>query len=437
MSDISVIEVRIWGRRVGAVMRSPKLGCHVFEYDRAWKRAGIELSPIMMPITDRSSSFSFPSLPYETYKGLPALLVDALPDDFGNALIDSWMVSKGISKDRITMLDRLSYMGSRGMGALEFQPQYSNALDKVHAPLQMGTLVEEARRALRGDLSDDDKKAQSLKRLISVGTSAGGARAKAVIAWNQQTQEIRSGQFDVDAGFEHWLIKFDGIGTDTELGASKDYGRIEYAYFLMAQAAGIDMMPSRLLEENGRAHFMTKRFDRDGNVKHHIQTLCAMDHVDFKKRETNAYENLFMVIDRLGMGDDEKAEAFRRMALNVMAKNCDDHSKNFAFRMKQGAAWELTPAYDVTHAYNPRGKWTYQHLMSVNGKFSGITAADMLIVAERFNIPEAKAILRDVAASVDRWQEFALQAGLNEETALKIQKDFEPGATVVSAPRVK
>ena len=421
-----VIAVRIWDRLVGAVMHDPKRGCHVFEYDRTWKREGVELSPIVMPTTLRSGSFSFPTLPYETYKGLPSLLVDALPDDFGNALIDSWMMSRGLSKDRITMIDRLSYMGSRGMGALEFRPQFSDVPDKnTHDLLQMKTLVDEARQALYGNFSDDDKKAQSLKHLISVGTSAGGARAKAVIAWNRQTQEIRSGQFDVEPDFEHWLIKFDGIGADTELGTSSDYGRIEYAYYLMARSAGIAMMPSRLLEEGGRAHFMTKRFDRDGNTKHHIQTLCAMDHIDFRKRETNAYESLFMVMDKLGMSNAEKSEAFRRMVLNVIAKNCDDHSKNFAFRMKQGQKWELTPAYDVTHAYNPNGVWTYQHLMSVNGKFSNIATEDMLAVADRFGVLEAKEILRDVVTSVGKWKEFADQSGLREEAASKIMKDFE------------
>lgn len=423
-----VIEVRIWGKRVGAVAPDPRLGCYVFAYDPGWRSRGIELAPITMPLADTRSTFAFPDLAEPSYKRLPGLLADALPDDFGNALIDAWMTNKGIEKRAITTLDRLAYMGKRGMGALEFKPARGAHRESAE-PLEMKSLVEAARMVINGDLSGDVAAQAALANIIRVGTSAGGARAKAVVTWNSKTNQIRSGQFDAAPGFEHWLLKFDGVGKDSELGGCADYGRIEYAYYLMAKAAGITMSPSRLLEESGRAHFMTHRFDREANenstIKHHIQTLCAMDHLDYKQRATHAYAQLFMVIARLKLGDEAIRQAFRRMAFNVMAKNCDDHTKNFAFRLKQGESWELAPAYDVTHAYNPHGEWTYQHLMSVNGKFSGVTRADLLVEAERFGVRRAQDLLNDVRAALGSWQKFAIEAGLNTATANAIAADFE------------
>lgn len=423
-----VIEVRIWGKRVGAVAPDPRLGCYVFAYDPGWRSRGIELAPITMPLADTRSTFAFPDLAEPSYKRLPGLLADALPDDFGNALIDAWMTNKGIEKRAITTLDRLAYMGKRGMGALEFKPARGAHRESAEH-LEMKSLVEAARMVINGDLSGDVAAQAALANIIRVGTSAGGARAKAVVTWNSKTNQIRSGQFDAAPGFEHWLLKFDGVGKDSELGGCADYGRIEYAYYLMAKAAGITMSPSRLLEESGRAHFMTHRFDREANenstIKHHIQTLCAMDHLDYKQRATHAYAQLFMVIARLKLGDEAIRQAFRRMAFNVMAKNCDDHTKNFAFRLKQGESWELAPAYDVTHAYNPHGEWTYQHLMSVNGKFSGVTRADLLVEAERFGVRRAQDLLNDVRAALGSWQKFAIEAGLNTATANAIAADFE------------
>lgn len=426
--DIPVIEVRIWGERVGAVAPDPRLGCYVFAYNPAWRRRGIELAPLTMPLDDSRTTFAFADLSEPSYKQLPGLLADALPDDFGNALIDAWMSRKGVDKRAVTTLDRLAYMSKRGMGALEFKPA-RGAHHESAEPLEMKNLVEAARMVMHGDLSGDVEAQAALANIIRVGASAGGARAKAVVTWNQKTNQIRSGQFDAAPGFEHWLLKFDGIGKDSELGGSADYGRIEYAYHLMANAAGIKMSPCRLLEEGGRAHFMTHRFDREvndkGTVKHHVQTLCAIDHLDYKQRATHAYAQLFMVIARLKLGDEAIGQAFRRMAFNVMAKNCDDHTKNFAFRLKQGESWELAPAYDVTHAYNPQGEWTYQHLMSVNGKFSGITRADLLVEAERFGIRRPLDLLAKVRAALDSWQQFAKDAGLNNITANTIASDFE------------
>jgi serine/threonine-protein kinase HipA len=426
--DIPVIEVRIWGKRVGAAAPDPRLGCYVFAYDPTWRRRGIELAPFTMPLDDSRTIFAFADLSEHSYKRLPGLLADALPDDFGNALIDAWMSRKGVEKRAITTLDRLAYMGKRGMGALEFKPA-RGAYRESAEPLEMKNLVEAARMVIHGDLSGDVGAQAALANIIRVGTSAGGARAKAVVSWNPETNQMRSGQFDAAPGFEHWLLKFDGIGKDSELGGSADYGRIEYAYHLMANAAGIKMSPCRLLEESSRAHFMTHRFDREvndnGTIKHHMQTLCAMHHLDYKQRATHAYAQLFMVIVRLKLGDEAIGQAFLRMAFNVMAKNCDDHTKNFAFRLKQGESWELAPAYDVTHAYNPQGEWTYQHLMSVNGKFSGITRADLLVEAERFGVRRPFDLLAEVRAALDSWQQFAKDAGLNNITANTIASDFE------------
>jgi serine/threonine-protein kinase HipA len=279
-----------------------------------------------------------------------------------------------------------------------------------------------------GSLHGDVEAQAALANIIRVGTSAGGARAKAVIAWNPSTDELRSGQFDAAPGFEHWLLKFDGVGGEAELGLGADYGRIEYAYHRMAVAAQIEMMPCRLLEENGRAHFMTRRFDREvaegKTVKHHVQTLCAMDQLDFRQRATHSYSQLFLVIAHQGLDDAALDQAFRRMAFNAMARNCDDHTKNISFRLKQGGSWELAPAYDLTHAYNPTGEWTYQHLMSVNGKFDAITREDLLVEADRFGVPRARGVLAEVRAAVGSWTEFANEAGLSRKVADRVAKDF-------------
>ncbi|HXN74371.1 MAG TPA: type II toxin-antitoxin system HipA family toxin [Candidatus Acidoferrales bacterium] len=425
--SVPVIEVSIWGERVGALAADPTIGVYAFAYLPSWRRRGIELAPVMMPLSDGRDTFLFPNLPEATFHRLPGMLADALPDDFGNALIDAWMAEHGVQESAVTTLDRLAYMGKRGMGALEFKPARGSQRES-RAPLKMKSLVEEARKLVSGNLAIDAHAKAALANMIKVGTSAGGARAKAVIAWNPKTNEIRSGQFDVAPGFEHWILKFDGVGQYPELGAGEDYGRIEYAYYKMATAAGIRMSDCRLLEENGRAHFMTKRFDRDvrkdGTVKHHMQSLCALSHLDFKQRATHAYAQLFITVAQLGLGDEAMAEIFRRMAFNVMARNCDDHTKNFGFLLKQGQRWELAPAYDVTHAYNPRGEWTYQHLMSVNGKFEDITKEDLMVEADRFSVRRAKDLLADVRGVLESWTSYANEARLGKATTDRVSKDF-------------
>lgn len=422
---VNAIEVRIWGQTVGAVALDPRLGYYAFEFDPRFAASGIDLAPLAMPLAKAREPFVFTDLPEASFKRLPALLADALPDDFGNSLIDAWMAGKGVAKSAITPLDRLAYMGKRGMGALEFRPTRGPNVASQTA-IKLSKLVDSARQAVHGEIDTDTHAKAALAQIIQVGTSAGGARAKAAIAWNPATSEIRAGQFDVEDGFEHWLLKFDGMGKDNELGASQDYGRIEYAYSLMAREAGIAMMPCRLLEENGRAHFMTRRFDRDGNRKHHMQTLCAMAHLDYKQKATHDYNQLFLTIVQLGLGHEALTEAFRRMVFNIMAANCDDHSKNFSFLLRQGSQWELAPAYDVTHAYNPQGEWTYQHLMGVGGRFSGITQADCLSVADRFGIGPAKQVIRQVKAAIDHWPEFAAQASVEADEIGRIGRQFSP-----------
>ena len=426
---VTAVEVRLWNRRVGAAALDPRLGYYAFEYDPAFVKQGIEVAPLSLPLAQAGNPFIFADLPTPTFKRLPAMLADALPDDFGNALIDAWMASKGIAKETITPLDRLAYMGKRGIGALEFRPvRGPNATS--HTAIKLGKLVGSARLAVQGRLDTEPQAHAALAQIIQVGTSAGGARAKAAIVWNPESNEIRAGQFDADPGFEHWLLKFDGMGADRELGAAQDHGRIEYAYHRMARAAGIAMSPCRLLEEGGRAHFMTRRFDRavdaEGKtVKHHLQSLCAMAHLDYKQKATHDYAQLLQTMQRLKLGHEAIAEAFRRLVFNVAAANCDDHSKNFAFLLTADShEWRLSPAYDITHAYNPKGEWTYLHLMGVGGKFAGITRSDLLHLADRYAIGPAPKIIDKVLDAVADWPKFAEQAGLDRDTVLSIAAVF-------------
>lgn len=417
---VDKVDVHLWGRHVGAVALDPAYSYYAFAYTEAFRKSGIEPSPLHMP-TAEDRVFLFTDLPHATYKRLPALLSDALPDDFGNALIDRYMADKGLAAAAVTPLDRLAYMSTRAMGALTFKPARGPAHRKAPA-IELSALVQQARQAVAGVIDDDGHANAALRSIIEVGTSAGGARAKAVVAWNPTTDEIRAGQLDAPEGFEQWLLKFDGMGVDKELGMSQDYGRIEYAYHLMAVAAGIDMRPCRLLKENGRAHFMTQRFDRGpGGARHHMQSLCALAHLDYKKKGANAYSQLFATIRALGLPYAAMEEALRRMAFNVMARNCDDHSKNFSFLLQEGQPWQLAPAYDVTFAHNPKGEWTHQHLMSVNGKFKDFGRDDLLAEASRFGVGTAREVLAQVGDAVSRWRRFAEQAEVSAAQASAIQ----------------
>ena len=421
---VTAVEVRVWGQTVGAVALEPTRGYYAFEYDAKFIAKGVELAPLTMPLNAASAPFIFGFLPEPTFKRLPAMIADALPDDFGNALIDAWMASKGVPKARITTLDRLAYMGKRGMGALEFRPARGPNNASATA-IQLAKLVAAARQAVRGELDTHAHAKAALTQIIQVGTSAGGARAKATVAWNPTTHELRAGQFDVPVGFEHWLLKFDGVGPDKDLGSSRDYGRIEYAYYLMASAAGINMSPCRLLEENGRAHFMTRRFDRNGNGRHHMQSLCAMGQLDYKQKATHSYSQLFNTMVQLKLGPASMQEALCRMVFNVMAANLDDHTKNFAFLLRQGGSWELAPAYDVTHAFNPNSEWVYQHLMGINEKFTGITRADIEAMVDRYGLRmQVGPCIDRVRDALLRWPEFAAEAKVSKPEVVAIARDI-------------
>jgi serine/threonine-protein kinase HipA len=419
MEDVRSVEVKIWGKTVGAVapLRG-RPGFYEFQYAPAFARMGIELSPLMMPVA-ANKRYSFQGLGTETYRGLPGLLADALPDKFGNALIDAYLASHNVKVEDITSLQRLLYVGRRAIGAIEFEPATNDRADQsVAAPLQMANLVEGARRALRGEL---DRIAQDI---IDVGSSAGGARAKAVIGWKPDTNEVVSGQFDLPEGFEHWLLKFD-VGDDGVLGYSAGFGRIEYAHHLMAQEAGVKMNPCRLLEENGRAHFMTKRFDRDGNKKLHLQSLCGFAHLDFNIPYVHSYDQYFRTVLDMKLGADALQQAWIRCAFNVVAVNCDDHTKNLAFLLNDKNQWALAPAYDVCFSHNPgKDKWTRQHQMLVNGKAWNITAQDMLALAAKYGVRNSRMLLSRVIDAVGRWPEFAKDAGVPEKD-IKMIGEFQ------------
>ena len=363
---------------------------------------------------------------------LPGLLADSLPDAFGNALIDAWLKGQGDLQRDFTPVDRLCYIGRRGMGALEFEPALVD--DSAQHRVEVEQLLDLANRVLaqRADLSgqlgsDDDQPA--LNDILRVGTSAGGARAKAVLAWNPQTGEFQSGQLDANEGFEPWLLKFDGAG-DNGLGDPEGYGRVEYAYHLMARAAGIAMSECRLHCEGGRSHFMTRRFDRDEQGgKLHMQSLWAMEHFHFSVSPVHAYEEAASTIKALGMGMDLVEEQYRRAIFNVMACNRDDHVKNISFLMDKSGSWSLSPAYDVTYACNPSPTaWTRTHQMSLNGKFEGIDADDLLQFADNICLkkPRARECIGQVREAVARWPEFADAASVPEDKARKIQAALMP-----------
>jgi serine/threonine-protein kinase HipA len=413
-----VANVILWDQIVGAVLWNEQTGIAAFEMDKGISKHGWDIAPLTMPVDQvgKGVVFQFPNLPRETYHGLPGLLSDALPDRFGNQLIDIWLASQGRSKNSMNPVERLCYIGNRGMGALEFEPAVRNETEKS-IPLEINTLVELSKRALdqkaslQTQFSKEDAKA--LSEIIKVGTSAGGARAKAVIAYNEKTGEVRSGQLKAPAGFEHWLIKFDGV-TNLELGDPKEYGRIEYAYYKMAIDCGIIMMPSKLLKEGDRAHFMTKRFDRiNHNEKIHTQTLCGLCHYDYNNPHAYSYEQVFQAMRQLRLPYTDAEQLYTRMVFNVISRNQDDHTKNISFLMDKSGKWSLSPAYDVTYAFNPENKWISRHQLSVNGKREGITTIDLLVVAKQMNIKKAKDIIEKIRIVVSQWTQYAREAGLS------------------------
>ena len=426
--------IKIWGETIGAIAWDQDQQLGLFEYDAKFVQKGWDLAPLKMPITSSQTIFSFPELrpsrnsEHNTFKGLPGLLADALPDKYGNQLIDIWLAQQGRPEKSMNPVEQLCFIGSRGMGALEFEP--SQLKEKQNTfKVEVESLVDLARKMLnnRNDFNVNVKGDQetAMKQIITIGTSAGGARPKAVIAYNKKTGEIRSGQSKVPNGFEHWLIKLDGV-SDIQLGDTQGYGRVEMAYYLMAKACGINMMPCELLEENGRAHFMTKRFDRsEGNIKHHIQTFCAIKHFDYNEVNSFSYEQLFQTMRELRLSYQEAEEMFRRMVFNVLSRNCDDHTKNFSFLLKQNGKWELAPAYDICHAYKPDSIWVSQHALSINGKRKNITLDDFLTIGKSMNIKNAKDIIKQVRESVSEWDKFANQVGVDAAKKMAIKETLK------------
>jgi serine/threonine-protein kinase HipA len=425
----SVIEVRLWGSSIGAVSLADDDAVASFEYDAGFIGSGIEISPLSMPLTSRV--YRFPELAAQTFYGLPGLLADSLPDKFGNVLIDAWLATQGRSAGSFNALERLCYTGERGMGALEFAPAIGPRARQARQ-IQIDTLVELAsevlsnRNGLRGSFTDADRE-QALADILRVGTSAGGARAKAVIAWNPASNEVRSGQVPAAEGFEYWLLKFDGVSgnRDKELEDPQGYGVIEYAYYLMAKECGINISECRLFEENGRQHFMTRRFDRlPSGEKLHMQSLCALAHYDFNMAGAYSYEQALLVIRQLGLPMQSIEEQFRRMVFNIVARNQDDHVKNIAFLMDKAGRWSLSPAFDATYSYNPAGSWTAQHQMSLNGKRDNFVLADFRACAKSASMKRGRAetIINEVQQVVSRWRDYAATAGVPTAWQKQIQQ---------------
>jgi serine/threonine-protein kinase HipA len=424
---MTIAKVKLWGRVIGAVSMDGDVAA--FQYDPAFVTSGIQVSPFTMPLDSRV--YTFPELSRAAFHGLPGLLADSLPDKFGNALIDAWLAARGRLPNDFDSVERLCYIGNRGMGALEFEPSVgfkprtAKKID-IDALVELASAVLSQRQNFHGSL-DGRIRERTLGDIFRVGTSAGGARAKAVIAWNPATNEVRSGQMQAGNGFEYWLLKFDGVtgNKDKELEDPKGYGAIEYAYSLMAKAAGVTMSDCRLLEENGRRHFMTRRFDRlNGGEKLHMQSLGALMHFDFNQAGAYSYEQAMLAIRRLELPMAAIEEQYRRMVFNVVARNQDDHVKNIAFLMDKQGSWSLAPAFDVTYSYNPSGAWTAQHQMTINGKRDGFVTDDFKACAMSASMKRgrADAILEEVISSVRRWPEFAAQARVGEQWIEKIKR---------------
>lgn len=417
---VNLAKVYIWGEFAGAVLWNDETQSASFEYDPAFAAKGWDLSPIRMPVTPHRI-YSFGNLSQDTFLGLPGLLADALPDAYGKALLDRWLAT--VDRTFANPVERLCYQGKRSMGALEFVPAQDNFLEKG-AKIEIDSLVHVAREVLNQKAELDTNiqvdTREALANIIKVGTSAGGQRAKAVIAYNDKTGEVRSGQINAPKGFEHWLLKLDGV-TNAELGDPKHFGQIEYVYYLMALKAGIEMTECRLLTENDRAHFMTKRFDRrNGNAKIHMQTLCGIAHFDYKMLRAYSYEQAFQVMRQLRLPYTQAEQMFRRMVFNVVARNQDDHTKNISFLMDKDGVWNLSPAYDVSWAYNPNGEWTSQHQMSINNKWDDIGMDDFLVVAGTMNIKRPREIIEQVADAVSHWSVLAKEYDIPRSTIRQI-----------------
>jgi serine/threonine-protein kinase HipA len=423
---VEVARVFLWDIYVGAVVWDQASSVASFEFDPGFFRNSWDIAPLTMSLSDSGAGriYGFPGIPAETFKGLPGLLSDSLPDKFGQQLINTWLAIHGRPENSMNPVEMLCYIGKRGMGALEFRPATRIERGSSNV-LEISELVDLAQQAvnrkgeLSADISEDQK--QAMLDIIRVGTSAGGARAKAVIAINRHGT-VRSGQLDAPDGYSHWLIKLDGV-TDEQLGDPKGYGRIEYAYHLMAKDCGISMTECRLLEENGRAHFMTRRFDRpEHNSKLHMLTLCGISHYDYNNPLAYSYEQAFQTMRSIRLPYPDANQLYRRMVFNVIGVNNDDHTKNIAFLMDKSGQWKLAPAYDMTYAFKPSHKYLSQHQLSINGKRSGINHNDLILVAERMNIRKPGEIIGQITDVIGNWPGYASSAGIPDSQIKSIGK---------------
>ncbi len=429
---VDVAEVKIWGELVGAVRWDESQQLGYFQYDPKFIQKDWDLSPIKMPIAQGSRIYSFPELrkgrneTEEAFKGLPGLLSDALPDKYGNKLINTWLARQGRPENSMNPVEKLCFIGARGMGALEFEPAQIKTGTKSFS-LELDSLVEVAKKILNerdaflANFNKDEEK--TMMEILKIGTSAGGARPKAVVAYNPKTREVRSGQGNAPKGFQHWLLKLDGVSGE-QFGESSGWGRVEYAYYLMAKDSKIEINESQLLEENGRAHFMTKRFDREHNVKHHIQSLCGLQHYDFNDMYGYSYEQVFQTMRLLRLTYPEAEQMFRRMVFNVLATNYDDHTKNFSFMLKKDEQWRLAPAYDLCFSFDPTNHWVSQQTLSVNGKRLGITKEDLMTIAKDNNIKKGEKIIEDINAVVNSWNKYAEQAEVRNDLKERINSNL-------------
>ena len=429
---VDVAEIKIWGEWVGAVRWDESQQLGYFQYDTKFIQKGWDLSPLKMPLSQGTQIYSFPELrigryeTLDTFKGLPGLLADALPDKYGNRLISTWLAQQGRTENSMNPVEKLCFIGTRGMGALEFEPATIKTSTRNFS-LEFDGLVELAKKMLHEregfltHLSKDEEKA--MMEILKIGTSAGGARPKAVIAYNRKTGEIKSGQGSVPKGFEHWLLKLDGVSGE-QFGESSGWGRVEYAYYLMAKDCKIEISECRLLEENGRAHFMTKRFDRDGNIKHHTQSLCGMQHYDFNDMYGYSYEQVFQTMRLLYLTYPEAEQMFRRMVFNVLATNFDDHTKNFSFILKKDDRWRLAPAYDLCFSFDPTNHWVNKQTLSINGKRLEITKEDLMTIAKNNNIKKGDKIIDEMNSIIKSWTTYASQANVNNVLKKKINNNL-------------
>ena len=429
---VDAAEVKIWGEYVGAVRWDSAQKLAYFQFAPAFLKKGWNLSPIKMPISAGDRIYSFPELrrgrneTEDTFKGLPGLLADALPDKYGSKLINAWLAQQGRSENSMNPVEKLCFIGARGMGALEFEPAQLKS-EKNSFSIEIAELIEIAKKMIDDrnnfsvSLSKEEEKA--MLAILKIGTSAGGARPKALIAFNPITKEIRSGQGDISSGFEHWLLKLDGVSGE-QFGESSGWGRVEYAYYLMAKECAIDISECQLLEENGRAHFMTKRFDREGNIKHHVQTLCGIQHYDFNDMDGYSYEQVFQTMRILKLTYPEAEQMFRRMVFNVLATNYDDHTKNFSFLLKKDESWRLAPAYDVCFSFDETNFWVTKQTLSVNGKREGISKQDLLKIAKENNIKKGSNIIEEIISVITSWHHYSKIAGVRMDLSKRIEENL-------------